>query len=136
MKRTLILFWLILCTAAILPTPARADGGGWPTATPTVTPTSLPTDTPPAPTATVATPTSATAYPPANTEGGAMITPPALAPLPTNTSVDTEGQVSSAKTENALSLAGGIACWPIAIVALLAGIGVLSWLRSAGHKKP
>jgi hypothetical protein len=64
-----------------------------------------------------------------------MITPPALTPLPAATGVETEGGVSSAKTQNALSLSGGLACWPIAIVALLAGVGVLSWLRSGNRKK-
>jgi nitrate reductase NapE component len=65
-----------------------------------------------------------------------MITPPAITPLPAATSAETEGQASTAKTEQVLSLTGGIACWPIAIVALLAGMGLLSWLRSASHKKP
>ena len=63
-----------------------------------------------------------------------MITPPALTPLPSATAVDTEGLSAAAKTQNALSLTGGIACWPIAIVALLAGIGLLSWLRSGSRK--
>jgi hypothetical protein len=139
MKHTLALFLLLVCLALILPTSARADGGGWPTATPTITPTSLPTNTPLIPTAVIITPTSAYPYP----ATGSMITPPALTPLPVDAPKNdpnapaVNSELATSPTPSPASnnlLGGGIACWPIAIVALLVGIFLLNWLRS-GMKK-
>ncbi len=138
MKRTLALFLLLVCLALILPTPARADGGGWPTSTPTVTPTgtptSLPTYTPLPPTAVTTTPTSPYPYP------DSMITPPVLTPLPDeagkpnfNESATNSAQTASQTSNNLLG--SGIACWPIAIIALLVGGAILYWLRSGRSQR-
>jgi hypothetical protein len=141
MKRTLALLLLLLCMTVILPTPARADGGGWPTATPTITPTgtptSLPTYTPLPPTAVTTTPTSPYPYP------GSMITPPALTPLPDESgklnpnapvanSAQADSQTTSQTSNNLLG--GGVACWPIAIIALLVGVAILNWMRTGIRK--
>jgi hypothetical protein len=140
MKRILSLLLLLLCMAILLPTPARADGGGWPTATPTITPTSTPTSTPLVPTVVTLTPTLAYPYP----ATGSMITPPALTPLPDeagkpnpNESAANSAQAdaqTSAQSSNSL-LGGGLACWPIAIIALLVGGAILYWLRSGRSQR-
>ena len=143
MKRTLGLLLLFLCAAALLPTSARADAGGWPTATPTVTPTSttavitLPTLTPV--TAATITPTTPPDDPYPAVNSGSMITPPALAPLPDESgkalpvqsaSGSAQGSAQSASQSSGSLLGGGVACWPLAIIALLVGIAILNWMRS------
>lgn len=136
MKRLLGLLLLVLCVAVLLPTPAWADAGGWPTATPTVTPTgtptSLPTFTPLPTTAVSTTPTSPYPYP------GSMITPPALTPLPDESGKALPAQSASGSAQTSAQnaqtskglLGGGVACWPLAIIALLVGIAILNWMRS------
>jgi len=139
-KRTLIISLLALCIPLFFATPACADGGGWPTATPTITPTSVPvlvpTSTPFPVTEITTTPTSAYPYPAVDTSGSTMITPPALSPLTeTGGKANPEAPAASsnATTSSQASkglLEGSAACWPIAIIALLVGIALLNWLRS------
>ncbi len=143
MKRSLALLMLLLCAAVLLPTPAWADAGGWPTATPTVTPTSttvvitLPTLTPV--TAVTETPTATSVNPYPAVDSGSMITPPALTPLPDESgkalpnqsaSGSAQGSAQSASQSSNSLLGGGVACWPLAIIALLVGIAILNWMRS------
>ncbi|HSQ17431.1 MAG TPA: hypothetical protein VLM83_07020, partial [Anaerolineales bacterium] len=121
---------LSVCLALSLPVSARADGGGWPTATPTITPTSTPTLTP-VPASVDVPPILPTSYP----APGSMITPPSIGqqvnaagtPAPTSTPTPTRLNTSA-------SLTGGIACWPIAIIALVVGLVLFTWLRSGIRK--
>lgn len=139
-KRILCISLLSLCIPLFFATPARADGGGWPTATPTITPTSapvlVPTSTPFPVTEITTTPTSSSPYPPVNTDGSTMITPPALTPLTegagkSNPEAPAAGSNPAASSQASKGILGGsAACWPIAIITLLVGIALLNWLRS------
>ena len=145
MKRVLALIALILCASALLPSPAWADAGGWPTTTPTVTPTSTATYTPLAPTVVTSTPTPSTPYPPMGITGDTLITPPVFLPLvnaggtpdPAAQKALPDQQISPSITplgSTGGTLAGGIACWPVAIIALVVGLVLFAWLRSGIRK--
>ena len=136
MRSVVSFFLLILCAAIWLPTPALADGGGWPTATPTITPT----HTPLAPASVAITPPVPSIVPDGGITG---ITPPAITPLVSASgSTLTPGPITptaTPPTATTTSVTTGstsrpIACWPIAIIALIVGVALFSWLRSGMRK--